>query len=185
MPPVIKRAKVILGNRLMLRDVTIEDAEFILSLRLDSKKSAYISPVENNLQKQIDWIENYLKNDGQAYFIICDKNGNNLGTVRLYNSIGNSFSWGSWILKEGAPTYAAIESALIVYKYAIAHLAFTSSHFEVNGNNTSVWAFHERFGAKKIRESEIEYFYEINSSDITSSFLRYSKFLPGDIEVYA
>jgi hypothetical protein len=181
--PIIKRARAIYGKKLTLRDVSVNDAEFILSLRLDPKKSTHLSPVAPDVQKQIDWIENYLSSDGQAYFIICDHNANRLGMVRLYNATGFSFSWGSWVLKADAPANAAIESALIVYRYALEHLSFNGAHFAVNKPNKSVWTFHERFGAIKTKETDHEYFYTISSDAINSSFFRFLKFLPDPIRV--
>ena len=183
MKPSIKKATLIQGNKLVLRGVDVDDANFIYSLRVDSKKNAYISAVDPDVQKQVDWIKSYLAGEGQAYFIICDRDLNRLGTVRLYHAIDNSFSWGSWIVKDDAPTITAIESALLVYRYAIDHLGFTSAHFEVDRDNKSVWAFHERFGAKRVRESDREYFYEIGTEDIRSSLARYRKFLPNEMLV--
>lgn len=183
MIPIVKKATQIQGNKVVLRGVNLNDADFIYSLRVDPKKSAYLSAVDPDVQKQLDWIKSYLVGEGQAYFIICDRNLNRLGTVRIYQAIGNSFSWGSWIIKDDAPSTIAIESALLVYHYAIDYLGFTSAHFEVDRDNKSVWSFHERFGAKRVSETDRQYFYEIGIDEIKSSFKRYKKFLPNEIRV--
>lgn len=177
--PVIRSAETLTGNQLVLRDVVVDDAAFILGLRLDPKKSAYLSAVPDDVQAQAAWIERYQAGTGQAYFIICGKAGEKLGTVRLYSAIGNSFSWGSWIVTDAAPANTAIESALMVYRYALDTLGFTSAHFEVDRKNTSVWTFHERFGAVRVKESATEYFYEIGLEPIRASMARYRRFLPG------
>jgi len=181
--PIIQRAAELRGHKLVLRDVTLDDAAFILGLRLDPKKGAFLSATDGDLQKQIAWTQCYLEGSGQAYFVICDLEMNRLGTVRLYNAIGYSFSWGSWIVKDGAPASVALESALIVYRYALDYLGFSGAHFEVDRNNTSVWTFHERFGAKRVRQSEVENFYEIGEAEIRASLVRYGKFLPRSIVV--
>ena len=49
------------------------------------------------------WLERYAHRDNEAYFIIENSRRESLGTVRLYNSVGKSFCWGSWIIKDGAP----------------------------------------------------------------------------------
>jgi RimJ/RimL family protein N-acetyltransferase len=181
--PVIRPARLT-GNKLILREVETDDAGFILALRLDPKKSAYISPVQDDLARQVDWIVNYKQGGGQAYFIICDQQLNRLGTVRVYNAIGNSFSWGSWIIADGAPADAAMESALMIYHYALDHLGFRDSHFEVNRDNRSVWAFHERlFGARRVRESDEEYFFELDHDAIVAALQRYRRFLPRPLAV--
>ena len=43
---------LIYGKNIDLRPVEIDDAEFILSLRIDPKLNQYLSPVENDLEKQ-------------------------------------------------------------------------------------------------------------------------------------
>ena len=43
--------------------------------------------------------------------------GNTIGTVRLYEARGNSFSWGSWIIADGQTASAAMESALMAYAH--------------------------------------------------------------------
>ena len=106
-----------------------------------------------------------------------------IGTIWLYDPRGDNFCWGSWILSELAPNYAAIESALIIYSFALDHLGFKNSHFEVRQENTKVWNFHQRFGAKLIKEDNIQRFYEISETSIKESFLRYIKYLPQGIQV--
>lgn len=48
-----------------LREITIGDAKFVLDLRCDEKKSKYLNKTEYNLEKQIDYINNYLKKDDE------------------------------------------------------------------------------------------------------------------------
>lgn len=50
-----------------------------------------------------------------------------------------------------------MESALIVYAYAVDHLGFQAAHFEMRKGNESVWQFHERFGAERLSENEHEF----------------------------
>lgn len=167
----------------MLRDVTAADAAFILRLRTDERKSRYLSKTPAALNAQIRWLNEYAQVQDQAYFIIQDYAGEPVGTVRLYDPREDSFCWGSWILKDGAPQTAAIESALIVYAYAIDHLGFKRAHFDVRKGNESVWRFHERFGAKRVGETDQDYLYEIDSIAIDSARRRYHKFLPQSITI--
>ena len=110
-------------------------------------------------------------------------NGEPIGTVRLYDARQNSFCWGSWILKAGSPKHAAIESALMVYAYAVDHLSFQSAHFDVRKDNEGVWLFHERFGARRISETDMNYLYTLDTQSIKASCFRYSKYLPYGIIV--
>lgn len=179
----ILKASRLVGQTLIFRNASVQDAEFILSLRVDANKSKYLSQTSNDLDLQMAWLERYASMSDQAYFIIEDKSGNRLGTVRLYDPVKDSFCWGSWIVKEGAPPVVAIESALIVYTYALNHLDFKAAHFDVRKGNESVWKFHEKFGAARVAESEIDFDYQISNEAIRASLERYRKYLKNDLLV--
>jgi len=170
------------GKTLTFRNATVEDAEFILSLRTDSEKSCYLSSVSGDIADQRAWLERYAQSDDQAYFII-EHHGEAIGTVRLYDPQAESFCWGSWILANGRPSHAAMESALMVYAYATDHMGFTASHFDVRKGNERVWHFHERFGAKRMDETDIDYLYRLDLAAIQAARLHYEKFLPHGVRV--
>lgn len=181
--PVLYKAKRLIGKTLVLRNADLSDAVFILSLRTDAKKSRHLSSVSNQISDQESWLERYALRDNEAYFIIENINGESLGTVRLYDPIKYSFCWGSWIIKDGAPPSVAIESALMVYAYALDTLGFLTAHFQVNKANKRVANFHERFGATKIAENDVEYEYIITNEAIRASMQHYRRYLPNSIEV--
>jgi hypothetical protein len=182
---VIRQVDRVWGKSIVLRNVQVEDAEFILSLRLDPQKGSYLSPVEADVEKQREWIRTYLRAKGQAYFLICDLAMRPLGTVRIYDAIGESFSWGSWILKKGAPPSAAIESAVLVYWLATKYWNFVASHFQVRRDNASVLAFHEKFGAERVTQTteEAEIHLRIGQAQIERSLNRYGRYLPSEVIV--
>lgn len=177
------KAHWVLGKTLIFRNAVATDADFILSLRLDENKSRYLSQTAPEFSRQVAWLNKYTGSNDQAYFIIENKLGVPLGTIRLYDAQNNSFCWGSWILKEGAPKTAAIESALMVYSYAIDHLGFEAAHFDVRKGNENVWRFHERFGAKRVGETESDYLYRIDFENILAARTKYKKYLPEDATV--
>jgi RimJ/RimL family protein N-acetyltransferase len=164
---------------LLFRDAEKADAAFILSLRLDQRKSQYLSATSPDIRQQEDWLNRYSAQGDQAYFIVCTSQTVPIGTVRLYDATADSFCWGSWILSDAAPATAAIESALMVYAFAVDHLGFTSAHFDVRKANQSVWSFHERMGAQRTGETSEDYFYVIGPSAIASARARYRRYLTG------
>jgi hypothetical protein len=180
-PCFIKPDKLI-GNKLIFENATINDAEFILSLRRDKIKGKFLSYTENDLEQQIRWLEAYSKDNSQIYFIIKDLESNKVGTVRLYDQQGNSFCWGSWIVRDGSPIYYSIESALMVYFFAKS-LGFTESHFDVRKENVSVWKFHERFGAERYKQTEKDFFYKIGLIAINNSINKYRRYLVNEIMI--
>lgn len=167
----------------MLRNADATDAAFILGLRTDLQKAQYLSYTPFDLDRQRAWLESYATKKDQAYFVIESLNAEPFGTVRLYDAQGDSFCWGSWIIKAGSPNHAAIESALMVYAYAIDRLGFQQAHFDVRKENEHVWRFHERFGSMRILETDRDYFYQIDSVAIAKSRMKYRKFLPNPIQV--
>ncbi len=180
--PRIRKAERILGKSLTFRDAAVADAAFILSLRTDTEKNRFLSAVSGELADQETWLKRYVLSDDQAYFII-EFQDKAIGTVRLYDAQGGSFCWGSWILKSGRPSHAAMESALMIYAYAVDKLGFNAAHFDVRKGNERVWQFHERFGAQRTEETELDYLYRISNESITASRHRYKRFLEDSVSV--
>jgi RimJ/RimL family protein N-acetyltransferase len=166
------------GKSINLRAVTVGDAAFILKLRLDATLNTHLSATDPDVHKQVAWIEQHPWGQGQYYCIVEDKNANAVGTVRLYDFQGDSFCWGSWILLPEAPRKAAIESALMVYEFGFYKLGFLRSHFDVRKQNTRVIDFHQRLGAKIVRESALDYFFSYSREDYEAIKERYQSFLP-------
>jgi RimJ/RimL family protein N-acetyltransferase len=171
------------GKTLVFRDAAVDDAGFILGLRTDELKSRHLSRTSGALADQQAWLAGYGQRDGEAYFVIESLAGEKLGTVRLYDAQGDSFCWGSWILSDAAPSSAAIESALMVYAYALDTLGFTNAHFQVNLANERVCAFHERFGAQRVSQDDVEIEYTLANAAIREAMKRYARFLPDPLKV--
>ena len=159
--------------------VEADDAVFILSLRTDESKNKYLSHVNSELASQKQWIIDYklreLKNL-EYYYIIMSKEVEQLGVVRLYDFREDSFCWGSWILKNDAPVYSAIESALYVYEIGFCQLGFERSHFDVRKENKKVVNFHNRFGASIVKEDGLNYYFTFSKSGYFETRRKYKKF---------
>jgi len=143
------------GKTIFLREVTIDDSEFIVNLRTDPKNSKYISSTEKDVEKQKNFISDYLQSETDYYFIISNWDYRPLGTVRIYDVRGDSFCWGSWILLKDAQINTAIESALLIYDFAFFSLHYTKSHFDVRKENQKVVDFHKLFGACVVSEDDL------------------------------
>ncbi len=180
--PHYVKPKAVRGHKLMFRDASVDDAEFILSLRTDASKNRYLSSTSADVQQQRDWLTRYAADDSQIYFIICTLDGKPVGTVRLYDQQGDSFCWGSWIKSDDAPSGFGVESALIIYDFAL-QLGFQRSHFQVSKGNDGVISFHLRFGAVQVAEFDTEYHYEMSHAAIRGALAQYRKFLPDGAKV--
>lgn len=85
--------KPIIGKHVIMRSVQCSDAPFILKLRLDENIRKFISPTENNVEKQIQWIQEQREREGDYYFLYTDLNGERLGVISVYhiqNGVGES-----------------------------------------------------------------------------------------------
>lgn len=180
--PRLRKPRLVIGSRLRFRNAGPDDAEFILGLRLDPEKNKHLSSTSPDLDAQVRWLEAYVRDDSQVYFIIQGLNGASVGTVRLYDPRGASFCWGSWILSADAPSSSAVESTLMVYSFGFA-CGFVGSHFDVRKGNEKVWQYHERFGAVRVGEDETNYYYEIGEREIQQAFERYQSRMPAGIKV--
>ncbi|MFA0568287.1 GNAT family N-acetyltransferase [Vibrio gallaecicus] len=170
--------KALVSKTVKLRLVVEDDAEFIVSLRNDERYNKHLSQVQGDVGTQREWIREYKskeKNSEQYYFIIERLDGTPCGTVRIYDFKGDSFCWGSWILNTEKTRFSAIESALLVYKFAFDELNFKRCHFDVRKDNCKVNQFHSKFGAKKVGETEDDFLYEIFPDDIEKIKIKYKK----------
>lgn len=168
------------GKNIILETVVEEDAQFIFEMRNNLKKTKYLSSISGNVESQKEWINKYKNREEKKeefYFIIKSKNNEKLGLVRMYDFIKDSFCWGSWLIKEDAPSYAAIESALNIYEFAFYDLGFKKSHFDVRKQNEKVVSFHKRFGATIIDENELDYFFNFEENVYKDTRKKYKRYL--------
>ena len=163
-----------------MRTVELKDADFIYEMRQNQLKTKYLSNVSGTVEEQKNWISNYKHRENknkEFYFIIESKVGEKLGLVRMYDFKDNSFCWGSWLIKDHAPKLTAIESALQIYEFGFHELGFNQSHFDVRKGNDKVIAFHKRFGAKIVRESDLDYFFIYSKDDYETIKINYKRYL--------
>lgn len=171
---------IINGKNINMKTVEVGDAEFIYTMRQNQDKTKFLSKVGGTIETQKEWIKNYKqreKNKEEFYFVIESKNQEKLGLVRMYDFRNDSFCWGSWLIKEGAPKSTAIESALQIYEFGFYNLGFEKSHFDVRKGNGKVIAFHQRFGAKIVDEDELDYFFNFERNEYEVTKEKYRRYL--------
>jgi hypothetical protein len=173
----IFKAKRVFGNNLYLRDITEDDAQFIFDLRTNPEKNRYLSATSGRLEDQVNWIVNYKSERDQAFFIICDKEGNKLGCIRMYAPVNDSYCWGSWLMINSLGPFVAIESALLIYAYG-KHLGFCDARIDVRQANEYVWKFHENFfSATLVKQDYVDRYYVVSEDKIDMLLAKYRYFL--------
>lgn len=148
-----------------VRLVTIEDAEFILSLRLNPDRNKYLSSVSNNIEAQRSWLKEYKIRESKGeeyYFLVGDVFGKLYGTTRLYHFQKNKFVIGSWIFNEEAPDGLAIKGDIICREIAFDILGFKKCLFDVRKENIKVLKYHKGWNPTLIDEDGLNYYYELS-----------------------
>lgn len=167
------------GEAVRLRLATVADSAFLLTLRLDPMRNQNISATSGSLADQLKWMESYLERyqkGAEAYFVIETDEGPQ-GSLRLYDyqPQQDSFCWGSWIIRPGAPLTVAPSSVVLTYDLGFDALQFERSHFDVRKANVSVRMFHERMGARLVREDADNRYYTYDKTDYTIARARMAK----------
>lgn len=146
LPPDFCRSKY----GLFVRLVNEGDAEFIIKLRTDEKLSKYVSSVEDDIEKQREWIREYKVRECQGidYYLIYFYNDEPIGFNRVYNVHDGFFTFGSWMCLDSLPFNIPLATAVIGREIGFYDLGCTKE-LEIGGthiNNKKVIRFSEMLG---------------------------------------
>jgi RimJ/RimL family protein N-acetyltransferase len=166
-------------KNIYFRLVDETDIDFILTLRLNENLNKHLSKTSSNQMFQLDWIKQYKQRETLGldyYFLVVDKQLGDLGLVRVsdIDYANKTFTWGSWILKEDRPKYAALDTAILVYEFAFNELGLFLAKFDVRNENVKVISFHKRFGSSELYSNNLNTFFELKKT--TYIQLKYSKY---------
>ena len=138
------------GPAFRLRPVRLYDAAFIVQLRSDPERARYLHPGATDVPSQERWLRDYFDRSGDYYFVIEHRaTGVREGTAGIYNTDpeAKSAEWGRWILRRGS--FAAVESACLVYRLGFEALGLDSMYCRTIVDNASALAFHDSFGVQR------------------------------------
>lgn len=168
----------IVGKRIQLTSSLPEDAEFILSLRLNPLLNKHLNATSPNVADQENWLKMVYDKAGDYNFTIKDMEGKALGVVAIYqiDEEQKTFNWGRWIIHPDAPMYTALESTILVYHIAFNLLGLEKALSDVRIENKNVVKFHLSYGARIYRESELDIFYEFHKSQFPGLLKKFKGF---------
>lgn len=170
----------LVARSIRLRPAEPGDARFILSLRTDPRKNRYLSPTTDDLEAQRRWLEACKRREQagrEFYFVIETLAAEPCGVVRVYDIEDRTFTWGSWIVGDNAPRKTAIESALLVYRFAFDELDLCECRFDVRLGNERTLAFHDRFGATRTHRDALNQYFVYRRGQWQADRQRYVGFL--------
>lgn len=172
MQPNPKKLEALLNSppTLQMRLARPTDAHYLYGLRINEQLNTHLSEAPRSEFAQTEYLERYVQREAvglEYYFVIRNKKtGQDCGAVRIYDLQADSFCWGSWILDEHKTRTAAIESSIFVYEFGFGLLGFPSSHFDVRRKNEKVISFHERMGACRVREDELNVYFTLGRTSL-------------------
>ena len=146
----MKQAQKIIGRRMMLIAANPEKhAAFILQLRLQERKSRYLSGQPPSVAEQIAWMQARERLADDAYFVICEVGTPDtpLGTIRLHDVIPeeHSIRVSSWVMADGVAPKKTLEALALALEYAI-HAGYPNCHYEVHKNTPTTLRFYTKLG---------------------------------------
>jgi RimJ/RimL family protein N-acetyltransferase len=150
----------------------VEDAEFILSLRLDPELSRFINETSPSVENQRTWIHEYLRRAGDYYFIIEQASSHiPVGTIAVYSlhEENRRAEWGRWIIRPPHP--AAVESALLIYEVAFENLQLEEVYCRTLTDNRPVVSFHNSCGLATRSVGEVTATIRGRDQSVTEQFL--------------
>lgn len=144
------------GKATILELITMEDCQFVADLRSLPEINKFLS---NNgkisIEKQNEWLSNFLAESKDYYFIIKDKNSRRkTGTISLYeiNQIEKKAEFGRYICTNNLN---AIESELMILQFAFNDLKLKKVYCRTVEDNYKVWNQHYKFGFEDVGFEEM------------------------------
>ena len=134
-----------------LRPVGVDDAAFIVKLRKQAHVKNCINDTSMDIERQRQWIRDYLLRDNEYYWIIETPDGEPFGTISLYHYVAekNQIESGRWVeLKGENYTYNLFKSAIQLNDFAFNDLKVSCVVFDVVATNKRVIRYHLSYGAE-------------------------------------
>lgn len=149
------------GTNVVLREVTLGDASFILRLRTTGRGARFLHKTDNDLMKQIKYIEQYLEKDDEWYFIVEDKEHVPIGTVGIYDIKDDGVTIGRWVMDDTATMQQSIESDLLVKDYAFLTLCSNKIYCDTMLTNIDIVRYNKMWGMTITGQSDELIFFEL------------------------
>lgn len=175
------------GSSINVQLVQETDADFLFKLRTNEELNKYLSKINSSVEDQKKWIKLYKIrefNREEFYFkVVNKKNKEDIGFVRLYNLDyqKKELTFGSFIMGHAKTKYAALEAIIIMMEISFKYLKMKKVLLDVRKENEHAKNFYKRFGFNKIRENDIDEFYELKKEEYEELFIqKYRDYIGGN-----
>lgn len=139
--------KKIEGKYVTLRAVRPEDAQATLDMRLNPKSSGrFFHDIDNDVEKQVEWIRKQQAKEGDWFFIAEDKDGKPVGTIGMCDVEGDC-GFSSRLIGVGN-AFQSFEIQMLMLDWGFEYLHLSKILGDVDENNDSALKFARYFGWK-------------------------------------
>jgi len=159
--------------------VTVDDAEFIHSLRTDIGQGKYLSKTSSVLNDQINWIKKYKSREknGKEYYFLFSSEEVKLGVIRIYDIKEMEATSGSWLCVRGVHFEIAVKMLVFMRDFLFETLDLEREIMDTRLGNRQVIKTHHLFGAKEVGRNDIDVFHVINRQDYRKKRKRIMKLI--------
>lgn len=130
----------------------MDDAEFIVMLRNQPHVRGTVHDTSTSIERQRQWIRDYLCRDNEYYWIGETLDGQPIGTNSLYNynTEKNQIESGRWVNLSSYDGSFSLSEAVLFKDFAFKVLGVSKIVCDVVSTNTKVRTYHKRI----LREKE-------------------------------
>ena len=123
----------ITGKFVVLRSITVDDAEFSFSIRNDPRFVDVMGQPAASIEAQRKYIVNQRNKPGDYYFVVYNKQNIKIGLIGVYNIIDDTCETGREI-NIGEP-YETMEAEVLLFDFCVNTLGLKHYHSIIYKNN--------------------------------------------------
>ena len=158
---------ILYGKTVRLRSVEENDASSTLAMRMNTNVNQYLTKIDDDVEKQRDFIRKQRTVDGDYLFIAEDMDGKPIGMRRVYHVSKNGDTCYTGSLIGIGNAVQNTEIALMGYDFAFQILGVKKIILEVVADNVNVINSQKRYGAVEIRREKSDTFGEFIYQELT------------------
>ena len=136
--------EIIHGNLVSVRSAVPGDAEQTLKLRQDPVKTRYLHQIDDDITRQIKWLEQQNEREGDYFFVVLDEYGKIIGTSGIYD-IATNLGQSGRLLSYGN-AFQSFEGQMLVIRFAFEYLGLSGLWCTVDKDNQASYKFSRAFG---------------------------------------
>lgn len=167
------------GKFVILKSITLDDAEFSYNLRKDPRFINIMGQSAKDLEAQKKFIEWQQKQPGDYYFVVYNNKNEKIGLIGVYDIQGDCCETGREI-NIGEP-YETMEAEILLCDFCINILQLKTKIGVIYKNNKKQIDLQRQLGLDPVREilrnNIPAYEYEVSFDDLSNSYKRARKLI--------